>query len=105
MNAYVAIQEQNKVYGWMPSPNEQYEQPPANAICWVSGDNEEILLKNARNKFAGLGFDVLGAEFYSPGPGEKSIHLIVNQRDDVSEFSIGDGKLTRLDMTVDWVAH
>lgn len=105
MNSYIAIQEENKIYSWRPDPEEQYDQPPVGAICWVSGETDDELLSNARDKFSKLGFEIASADFYSPGPSEKPIHLIVKERTDTESIAIGNGKLDRTDMTKGWIVH
>lgn len=105
MNAYIALTEENDVYVWSPRPNEQYQQPPADAICWVSGETDEELLQAARGKFGGLGFEIVSAEFYRPGPGEKSIHLMVKERTDTSEITVGQRSLVRRDKTKGGIVH
>lgn len=99
MNAYVAISENNPQFIWLPSPGEQYETPPPNAICWVQGATDEELLSNAREKFEGLGFTIVDASFYSPAPGGRAIHLIVDERASDTEIHVGDSTLHRQDMT------
>ena len=107
MNTYVAISEENKIYSWLPDPNEQYSQPPDNAICWVTADNDDGLLSEAKDKFSKLGFEILSVDFYSPAPGadNRAIHLVVKERTDTSSIEIGESKLSRLDMTKGWIAH
>lgn len=107
MNSYVAISEENKIYSWKPSPNEQYSQPPDKAICWVIADNDEGLLSEAKDKFSNLGFEIVSADFYSPAPGadNRAIHLIVKERTDTSSIEIDESKLSRVDMTKGWRAH
>lgn len=99
MNAYVAISENNSEIIWLPSPGEQYETPPANAICWVSGDTDEELIANARAKFEGLGFKILEASFYSPAPGGRAIHLVVEAGPAETTIAVGESTLRRQDMT------
>lgn len=99
MNAYVAVSENNDQFVWLPSPDEQYETPPPNAVCWVRGANDEELLLNARTKFEGLGFTILDVSFYSPAPGGRAIHLIVAERALETDIQIGNSKLIRVDTT------
>jgi hypothetical protein len=105
VNAYVAISEDNKRYSWYPSPNEQFEQPPVDAVCWVNGDSDEDLLASARSKFSTLGFEIIEALFYSPGPGGRAIHLIVKERIDTDDIEIGTSHLTRTDLNQKWYIH
>jgi len=109
--AYISILEVSdaggRVHGWLPSPNEQTEEPAEGAICWASGEGDEDLLTDAQTRLTAIGFQVVSAAFYNrtPGPNEKAIDATVAERADVDEIQIGASVLRRFDMTQGWVAH
>ncbi|SRR5258708_23590134 len=95
MHVYVSIEENNNTHIWLPNPNEQYNAPPTDAICWISGNNDAELLHHAINKFTKLGFEIMDAQFYQPAPGGRGIKLIVKQRTTSEELQIGNSTLGR----------
>ncbi|MEO8863110.1 MAG: hypothetical protein ABI354_02195 [Candidatus Saccharimonadales bacterium] len=104
MNAYISISEENMVFYWHPAPNEQYENPPPDAICWVGGDNDKDLLSKASNKFTAMGFEIVTSELHHYATGKIGIDLTVKERNDINEIPVGNSRLCRVNMT-EQVAH
>jgi hypothetical protein len=102
MNAIISIHEKDSTYAWVASPNEQYEEPPANAISWVSGDTEEALLQAAKDKVDAFGFTILESTVKEKTPertpDRREVTFKVSPRKDVSSITVGQSRLSRVDL-------
>lgn len=100
MDMIIAIQEENNIHSWLPSPNEQYQQPPEGALTWVHGATDEELLQQANWKCSRWGFVIVGSTFYPLKSGGRAIHVIIKERTDgVTSLQFGDHALNRSDVT------
>lgn len=105
MDAFVTITEDNKTHTWVSNIDVAHKPPIVGSICWVSADSDEALLIAAKDKFRGIGFDVISAELITKSAEDKEIALIVRELADIEEIPAGGGKLTRTSTDAGWPFH